>query len=68
MMMVSKAIVNRDHLYEIEYPFQHNCAVVQFTFRQPMYLFIENGVTGTVCIDKVGQTDQSVTLMVSGRK
>lgn len=33
-----------------------------------MNLFIEDGVTGTVCVNKTGETDQTVTVMISGRK
>ena len=37
-----------------------------FRFRQPMYMFMENVGTGTVCVDKIGETDQTITVTVTG--
>ena len=41
-------------------------SVVTFTFRQPIYTFMENIGTGTVCIDRIGDTDQTITVVVNG--
>ncbi len=43
-------------------------AVVTFSFRQPMYVFMENIMTATVNIDRTGSTDQAFTLSVIARK
>ena len=40
--------------------------VVMFRFRQPMYMFMENVGTGMVCVDKVGESDQTITVTVTG--
>ena len=40
--------------------------VVTFTFRQPMYMFMEDMGNGTVCVDKIGETDQTITVIVNG--
>ena len=40
--------------------------VVTFTFSQPVYMFLENVGTGSVCVDKTGNTDQEITITVIG--
>jgi hypothetical protein len=40
--------------------------VVTFRFRQPMYMFMEDVGTGTVCVDKIGDSDRTITVTVSG--
>ena len=37
-----------------------------FTFRQPVYMFMEDVGTGRVCVDKIGDTDQTGTVIVNG--
>ena len=37
-----------------------------FIFHQPLYLFMENIGTGRVCVDKIGETDQTITMIVNG--
>ena len=39
---------------------------VMFTFRQQMYVFMENVGMGTVCIDKVNSTSETLQIMISG--
>ena len=36
------------------------------TFHQPIYTFMENIGTGTVCVDRIGDTDQTITVVVNG--
>ena len=44
-----------------------NCsAAVQFTFRQPMYMFFENVGSGQVCVDKSGITEETIRVRISG--
>ena len=40
--------------------------VVTFTFRQPVYMYMEDVGTGRVCVDKIGDTDQTITVIVNG--
>ena len=40
--------------------------VVTFTFRQPVYMFMEDVGTGRVCVDKIGNIDQTITVIVNG--
>ena len=37
-----------------------------FTFRQQMYMFMENVGMGEVCIDKVNPTVETIRIMISG--
>lgn len=46
----------------------HSHIVVNVSFRQPIYMFSENAGNGTVCVDKIGDTTQNISVMVSGRK
>ena len=39
-----------------------------FRFRQPMYMFMEDVGTGTVCVDKIGESDRTITVTVTGGK
>ena len=41
---------------------------VFFTFRQPLYMFLEGVGSGTVCIDKVNPTVETIRIMISGGK
>ena len=43
-------------------------AVVVFTFREEVNAFNESDGLATIIVDKVGLTDQTVVLMVTGRK
>ncbi len=43
-------------------------AAVNVSFQQPIYMFAEGVGTGTVCVEKVGATTQSISVMVTGRK
>ena len=43
-------------------------ADVQFTFRQDSYTFNESSGSVSIFMDKVGQTDLTIVLMVTGRK
>ena len=43
-------------------------ADVQFTFRQDSYTFNESSGLVSIFVDKVGQTDLTIELMVTGRK
>ncbi len=38
------------------------------SFREPTYMFVESIGVATVCVDKVGNTAQTIMVMVSGRK
>ena len=42
--------------------------VVIFNFRQPVYMFMENVGTGSVCVEKIGETDQAITMIINGGK
>ena len=46
--------------------FSFPASVVTFTFRQPMFMFMENVGNGTVCVDRNGATDQTITVVVNG--
>jgi len=41
-------------------------AAVQFTFRQPLYMFFENVGSGQVCVDKSGMTEETIQVRISG--
>ena len=41
-------------------------AAVVFVFAEPMYLFVENVGTGQVCVEKIGNTTQTLRVMISG--
>ena len=41
-------------------------AAVLFTFRQPLYMFLESVGMGEVCIDKVNPATQTIRIMISG--
>ena len=41
-------------------------AVVMFTFCRPVYMFMEDVGTVRVCVDKIGDTDQTITVIVNG--
>ena len=46
--------------------FSNVTTVVTFTFRQPMHILMENAGMGRVCVDKIGDTDQDITVSVKG--
>ena len=39
-----------------------------FTFERPMYMFFEEDMTGTVCVNKTGDTTETVQIMIQGGK
>ena len=41
---------------------------ITFSFRQFTHIFMENDLTAKVYVDKVGNTDQTIILMVAGCK
>ena len=39
-----------------------------FTFERPMYMFFEEDITGTVCVNKTGDTTETVQIIIQGGK
>ena len=52
--------------YARYYLSSNGTTVVTFTFRQPVYMFLDNAGMGKVCVDKIGDTDQDITVSVEG--
>jgi len=41
---------------------------VTISIREPVYIFNEDEGEQMICVDKVGDTDQTITATISGRK
>ena len=39
---------------------------VTFSFVEAIYMYLERVGVGTVCVQKMGATDQTITIMING--